>query len=72
MNGIKVFFIIVLTVIAIWLGIHIEMWLYENIVINAMGAPLNKLSFWEMFGFDFLCGMLTGKVSVNNKNKKEN
>lgn len=61
------FIFVILTILATWLGIHIEMWLYEEIIIKAMGANLNPLSFWEMVGFDILCGMLTGSSSSNKE-----
>ena len=61
------FIFIILTILATWIGIHIEMWLYEEIIIKAMGANLNPLSFWEMVGFDILCSMLTGSSSSNKE-----
>lgn len=68
-NKLLCFILVILTVLAAWIGIHIEMWLYEEIVIKAMGTNLNPLSFWEMVGLDFLCGMLTG--SSNSVSVKE-
>lgn len=61
------FIVVILTILAAWLGVHIEMWLYEEIVIKAMGTNLNPLSFWEMVGFDILCGILTGSLSCNKE-----
>lgn len=68
-NKLLCFILVVLMILIAWVGIHIEMWLYEEIVIKAMGANLNPLSFWEMVGLDFLCGMLTG--SSNSVSVKE-
>lgn len=61
------FIVLILTILAAWLGVHIEMWLYEEIVIKAMGTNLNPLSFWEMVGFDILCGILTGSLGSNKE-----
>lgn len=68
-NKLLCFILVILTILSAWIGIHIEMWLYEEIVIKAMGTNLNPLSFWEMVGLDFLCGMLTG--SSNSVSVKE-
>ena len=66
-NKLWCFIFIILTILLLWVSIYIEMWLYEEIVIKAMGANLNPLSFWEMVGFDILCGMLTSLSSSNKE-----
>lgn len=66
-NKILKFFFIVFVLFISWCGIHLEMWLYENIVINAMGASLNPISFWEMVGFDLFCWLLTGSLNINKE-----
>ena len=66
-NKLLCFILVVLMILITWVCIHIEMWLYEEIIIKAMGANLNPLSFWEMVGFDILCGMLTSSSSSNKE-----
>lgn len=62
--------ILLLGVLFFWGVIHIEMWLYESVVIDAMGAPLNKIGFWDMVGLNLLCEMLTNKGEATSNNKK--
>lgn len=58
-----------LSLLLAWAVIHMEMYLYEKIIIDAMGANLNKIDFWQMFGFNAFVCLLSPKNNTSGGDK---
>lgn len=58
-----------LSLLLAWAVIHMEMYLYEKIIIDAMGANLNKIDFWQMFGFNVFVSLLSSKNNTSRGDK---
>lgn len=55
--------VIIGSVVAILATVYLELFFYKTVVLGAMGAHLNPVGFWDMFGFDLFVGMLTTHTS---------
>ena len=58
-----------LSLLLAWVSIHIEMYLYEKIIIDAMGADLDKISFWQMLGLNVFVYLLFPKSNASGGDK---
>lgn len=54
-----------LSVLCTWAFVHVEMYLYEKIVIDAMGANLDKISFCQMLGLNVFVHLLSPKSNTS-------
>lgn len=54
-----------LSLLLVWASIHVEMYLYEKIIIDAMGANLDKISFWQMLGLNVFVHLLSSKSNTS-------
>lgn len=58
-----------LSLLLAWASIHIEMYLYEKIIIDAMGADLDKISFCQMVGLNVFVYLLSPKNNTSGDDK---
>lgn len=58
-----------LSLLLAWVSIHVEMYLYEKIIIDAMGADLDKISFWQMLGLNVFVYLLSPKNHTSGGDK---
>ena len=58
-----------LSLLLAWVSIHVEMYLYEKIIIDAMGANLNKISFWQMLGLNVFVYLLSPNNNTSRGDK---
>lgn len=58
-----------LSALCIWAFVHVEMYLYEKIIIDAMGANLDKISFWQMLGLNIFVHLLSPKNNTSGGDK---
>ena len=54
-----------LSALCIWAFVHVEMYLYEKIIIDAMGANLNKIDFLQMLGLNVFVHLLFSKNNTS-------
>lgn len=58
-----------LSALCIWAFAHVEMYLYEKIIIDAMEANLNKIDFWQMLGLNVFVYLLSPKNNTSRGDK---
>lgn len=58
-----------LSLLLAWVSIHLEMYLFEKIIIDAMGADLDKISFWQMLGLNVFVYLLSPKNNTSRGDK---
>jgi hypothetical protein len=58
-----------LSLLLTWASIHVEMYLYEKIIIDAMGVDLDKISFWQMLGLNVFVYLLSPKNNTSRGDK---
>lgn len=61
--------VIGLSALCTWALVHVEMYLYEKIIIDAMGADLDKISFWQMLGLNVFVYLLSPKNNTSGGDK---
>ena len=54
-----------LSALCIWVFVHVEMYLYEKIIIDAMGTNLNKIDFLQMLGLNVFVHLLSPKNNTS-------
>lgn len=55
--------------LCIWAVVHVEMYLYEKIIIDAMGANLNKIDFCQMLGLNVFVYLLSPNNNTSGGDK---